>query len=114
MHTLSSFDDHDVVETTVRITGAGTGLQDALDVAPVELHVGDQVHIVLRGQVSEVRHVPVKNSDDLRRIHVISTSFGTIVDSAAVAKVLDAQRKAIDKAKGVSRLPGVDGDEDGE
>jgi hypothetical protein len=107
---LSPFDDRDVTETAVRITGAGTGLQESLDIAPVELHLGDRVHIVLRGEVRQVTYETVKDSDELRRVHVISTKFGTIVDEPAVRKVLDAQRKAIEQAKGVVQLPGVDGD----
>jgi hypothetical protein len=112
MTMLTPFDDHDVTATGVRIVGAGTGLQDSLDVAPVEFHIGDTVCIVLRGKVRRVLHEEMKDSEELRRVHVISTSFGTIVDEAAVRKMLDAQRKAIERAKGVSQLPGVD--EDGE
>ena len=110
MTTLTPFDDRDVVETTVRIVGAGDGLSEALNVDPVELHLGDRVHVVLRGEVTAINHKPVKDSDELRREHTIRASFGTLVDEAVVRKVLDTQRKAIDKARGLARLPGVDGD----
>lgn len=114
MTVLTPFDDHDVTETTVRIVGAGDGLSEALEVAPVELHHGERVHIVLRGEVTKITYEPVKDSDELRRVHTIRASFGTIVDAKVVTKVLDAQRKAIEAHRGVSRLPGVDDDGDGE
>jgi hypothetical protein len=110
MTTLTPFDDHDVVETTVRIVGVGDGLSEALEVEPVELHHGQIVHIVLRGEVTKITYEPTKAGDELRRVHTVRASFGTIVDQTVVRKVLDAQRKAIDKAKGVNRLPGIDGD----
>jgi citrate lyase alpha subunit len=112
MTALTPFDDHDVTETTIRITRAGDGLSEGLDVEPVELHHGQRVHIVLRGEVVKIASEPTKEGDELRRVHTIRAVFGTLVDESVVRKVLDAQRKAIDKARGLARLPGVDGDED--
>jgi hypothetical protein len=111
MSTLTPFDDREVTETTVRIVGAGDGLSESMEVEPVELHHGQRVHVVLRGEVTKITYEPTKDGDELRRVHTIRAVFGTLVDEAAVRKVLDAQRKAIDKAHGLARLPGVDGDE---
>lgn len=105
---LTPFDDRDVIETAVRITGAGTGLQDSLDVAPVELHVGQVVNVVLRATVAKVTHEQVKDSEELRRVHVLRTTFGSIVEEKAARKLLDTQRRVIEEAKGVSRLPGTE------
>lgn len=112
MTTLAPFDDRDVVETSIRIVGAGDGLSESMEIEPVELHHGQRVHIVLRGEVTKVTYEATKDSDELRRVHTVRAVFGTLVDEPVVRKVLDAQRKAIDKARGLAQLPGVDGDQD--
>ena len=105
---LHPFGDRDVTECAVRIVGAGDGLSESLDTAPVELDHGQIVHIVLRCAVTKVAYEQVKDSDELRRVHTVRANFGTIVDDGAARKILDASRKAIEQARGVERLPGTD------
>lgn len=105
---LQPFDDHDVTEVAIRIVRAGDGLSDALDAAPVELHHDETVYVVLRCTVTKVTHEQVKDSDELRRVHTLSTTFGTIVDEPSARKVLDAARRRIEDASGVQRIPGTD------
>jgi len=109
--TLTPFDGREVTECALRITNAGDGLSESLDAGPVELHQGDVVFLVLRGTVAKIGFEPVKDTDELRRLHTVKATFGTIVDEGAVRKILDATRKAIEDAKGVQRIPGVDDDE---
>jgi len=108
---LTEFEDHFVVSSGIRIHRAGDGLSDAMEIAPVELHHGDTVHIVLRCRVTRVAYEPVKDSDtELVRVHTLKAVTGTIVDEKLVHKVLEEHRQAVDKAKGVERLPIEDGD----
>lgn len=106
--TLKPFDDRDVVACSVRIVRAGDGLSEGLDVDPVEFALDDFVHVVLRCQVSRVAYEEIKDTGDLRRVHTLTCTSGTVVDQGDVRKVLDAQRKRIETAKGLSRLPGTD------
>jgi hypothetical protein len=109
---LTEFEDHFVVASGIRIQRAGDGLSEAMDVAPVELHHGDTVHVVLRCRVARVAYEPVKNSDDeLIRVHTLKAVSGTIVDEQVVHDVLEEHRQAVEKARGVERLPI---DEDGD
>lgn len=102
---LNSFEGADVVQSTIRITRAGDGLSEALNVEPVEYHMGDVVHIVLRCRVGPVQFKPVKDTDVAVRVHSFVTEMGTVVDASLVETVLDEQTRKIDAAKGVDRLP---------
>lgn len=106
--TLHEFDNYDVTQCSMKITRAGDGLSDSLDAAPVELSIGDEVHVVLRGTVSKVEFVEIKDSGVLKRVHTIRTQVGTLVDADAARKVLADSAKLVDAAKGIQRLPGTD------
>lgn len=112
MTNLNTFDGKDVVTTSVQITNAGNGLSSALTVEPTEFHHGDIVCVVLRCEVTKVGFVPVKDTDRLARVHTLRAGDATIVDETMVKEVLDAQRRKIEAAQGIQRLPGVDSDPD--
>lgn len=99
-----SFEGRDVVGMKVAITNAGDGLSEAMLVDPIELHVGDKVFVVLEGEVTKVAHTVVKDTDVLNRVQTIRAGVATLVDEKLVKEVLDAQRLALEKAKGVERL----------
>jgi hypothetical protein len=110
---LTAYEGADVVQSTIRITRAGDGLSDGLNIDPVEYHLGDKVHVVLECVVTRVAHEPVKDTDVLKRVHTLAAEMGTIVGHEVVDAVLDEQRVKIEKARGVERLPlGSEGDDD--
>lgn len=110
---LQPFDGAEVTECAVRIVRAGDGLSEALDAAPVELHHNATVYVLLRCAVTKVTHEQVKDSPELRRVHTLAATFGTIVPEAAARKTLDQARRNIEQHAGVQRIPGTDtsGDE---
>jgi hypothetical protein len=113
--TMQTFEGRDVIASSVAITNAGDGLSKALQVEPGELRLGDKVFIVLEAEVTKVRYEEVKDTDTLRRVHTCRTDTATFVDEELVAQVLDEQRRKIEKAQGVERLPiNDDTDDDGE
>lgn len=114
MNDLAPFAEHDVTECAVQITNAGDGLSESLDIAPVELDHGETVYVVLRGTVSKVAFVPIKDTDELRRVHTIKTTFGTLVDEASARAILNGARRKVDEARGVQEIPFDDEDEDGD
>lgn len=109
---LGSFDGRDVVSTSIAVTRAGDGLSAALEIEPTVLHVGDQVVIVLDCVVSKIGFVPVKDSDDLTRVQTLRAGTAAIIDRKLVRKVLDEQAKKIEAARGIQRIPGLDGGEE--
>lgn len=110
---LAPFEGRDVLQTSIKVTNAGDGLSDAMAVDPDEYHLGDTVHVVLECIVGRVDYVQINGVDALRRVHTLKAGTATVVDAELVKDVLDAQRLAIEKAKGVARLPFVgDGEEE--
>lgn len=111
---LSEYRGHDVIGATVSIRNTGDGLSKAMDVDPVELELGNIVHIVLECEVEKHRYEPIKDVDEaLKLVNMLKAGRATIVDGDIVAKYLDDQQKRIDEASGVLQLP-VDGDDDTE
>lgn len=102
---LTAYEGADVVQSTIRITRAGDGLSDGLQIDPVEYHLGDTVYVVLECNVTRVAHEPVKDTDVLKRVHTLAAEMGTIVGHDIVAAVLDEQRVKIEQARGIERLP---------
>lgn len=105
MAKLSPFDGREVLGAGVTIRNAGDGLSQAMGVDPVELHHSEEVTIAVRCVVDKVRFDPVKDTEGLRRIHVLKAGDASIIDDALVAEALDAQRVKIEEARGVKRLP---------
>lgn len=117
--TLGDFEGDDVLQSGIEIPGAAGGLRDAMAVDPVRLSKDDEVFIVLRCTVAKVRFEPIKDTDALRRVHILAADEATFVDGDLVREHLAAQSDRIQRAKeaaaGVSRLEFVeDGDEDDE
>lgn len=90
MPELPPFEDTPVQLSSIRIMKAGDGLSKALEFEPVALHLGDEVHFVLRGVVAQVNHKPKEAGDsELVRLHTIDTAAITMVDRSQVAAMLD-------------------------
>ena len=115
---LSPFEDRDVAEASIKVTNAGDGLSEALGIEAAEFHQGDRVYVVLETTVAKVTYEPIKDTEELRRVHTLRAGVGAIVDEALVRKVVEEQRHANtlarEAAAGVSRIPGVDADADTE
>ena len=108
--TLTAYEGLDVMQASIKVTNAGDGLSEAINVDPVEYHVGDVVHVVLRTEVARVSYEPIRDTDVLKRVHTLRARSGTIVEESLVRGVLAAQEIAIERAKGVVRLQ-LDGEE---
>jgi hypothetical protein len=102
---LSQFEGRDVLQATIKVTNAGDGLSDALGIEPCEYHLGETVYLVIEAEVSRVNYEEIKDTGALKRVHTFRAGDATMVDGQLVAKVLEDQRIALEKAKGVERLP---------
>lgn len=119
---LPKYEGREVVHSSMKITRAGDGLSEALQLAPVALHHDDEVFVVLKGRVIDVQHPKLKSTDSdedrLVRKHVVQTEEITIVDEADVQGALNqaAERLATlrDEAAGREPLPGMKHGEDEE
>jgi len=116
---LPAFENQLVVGAGIEIPGAAGGLRDAMEIEPRVLHQGDRIYVLLECEVAKTRHDPIdKKTFDgpLRRVSVLHTRAGTIMDPEVAKPAVDAQKDRIQKAKeealGVQRIPGTDADVD--
>ncbi len=119
---LPTFDGHDVTEHKVKITKAGDGLSEALQLNGLDIQAGRTYDIVLRVTAGGATFKPVKAGDeggDYQRIDNLVAQSATVVDSDLIAEVLDAheaevaeaRQKAKEEKEGIKRLE-FDDDED--
>jgi hypothetical protein len=101
---LGTFEGHDVLTTSVKVTNAGDGLSQALAVDPQLLHHGDRGAIIIEYEVAKVGYDPIKDTDGLTRIHTLKALRGTLVDLDIVRERLDAQQRRIEAAEGTLQL----------
>lgn len=104
MGKLSPFEGRDVGSAGIEIRNAAGGLNQAMKVDPEEWHHGEEITVVMRCKVEKIRHDPIKDTDSLKRVHVLDASEATVIDDSLVAAALDAQAQRIEKAAGVTRL----------
>ena len=103
---LSTFEGADVIGTALILRNTGDGLSDSMEIAPVNLHVGDVIEFVGRAEVVGVRHDSAsKETSDLTRVHIARASLITLIESDEVDRLLDEHSTAIEKAKGIEKLP---------
>lgn len=112
MANLGKFEGRSVSGTTIAITNAGDGLSKALAVEPRVLNQHDEVYVVLKTKVDRIAFIDSKDDPEKAciRVHTLKAGEATIVDEALVAEVLADQRRRLEEAEGVYRLPGTEGE----
>jgi hypothetical protein len=88
--TLPSFESNVVSRARVRLTNVGDGLSDALDVAPIALQIGQRVHYVVEGVVTQVAHVQKDDDAPIVRLHTVKGLGATEIDAELAEKLLQA------------------------
>lgn len=107
---LQPFEGIAVLSSGVVMPGASGGLNKALVVDDLELHKGEEVTIAVQCKVKELRFPPVKDTDGVQRVHVLTVENAAVIDRDTVDAALDAQREKVEAAAGIQRLPYGDGD----
>lgn len=102
---LGKFEGRKVDAVGLEIRNAAGGLNEAMKIDPAEFHIDDEVTVVMRCTVTKVRHDPLKDTDGLRRVHILTAGEATIIDDELVSDVLEKQKIRIEEATGVTRLP---------
>lgn len=95
---LPDFEGLIVGHATVRITNAGDGLSEALDIEPKALGIDDSVYYVLRGEVTQVNHRIDKDAN-VTRVHTVKATRITEVDRDTAEKMLQAAADQLERAK---------------
>lgn len=113
MAELTPFDGRPVETLAAIITKTGDGLSEALEVSPVESHIGERKTVAIDVFLKKVRFDPIKDSESLKRVEIWEAEGATFVDRSVVGEALDEQARKIEEAKGVQRLP-LDGELEGD
>lgn len=93
-----TFEGFEVDSVQIRITNAGDGLTEALQINPKALHIGDDFACVLRGKVTQVNHKEGKD-DSTIRLHTVKTTGITEVDLDMAKRILGANAESLARAK---------------
>jgi hypothetical protein len=101
-----------VRKATLKVSNAGDGLSEALSIEPKAYHIGDEVHLVLKGTITKVEHRREKDEDnDLIRLHNLKALEVAEVSESDIRSFLadaaERAKQARDAAKGQEALPGV-------
>jgi hypothetical protein len=81
---LGKFEGKRVIGAAMTITNTGDGLSDAMELDPMKLHHGDEVVMVVRGTVVDVRHPAAKEGKGVVRKHVVKASEAIVVQGDLV------------------------------
>jgi mannose/fructose/N-acetylgalactosamine-specific phosphotransferase system component IIC len=116
---LGTFEGRDVVATSIILTRTGDGLSQAMKIAPLVLHHGQIVDLVVRAAVVKIRHDEDRDKDredpeGLVRVQILAASALTVVENATVRKLIAAHLKEVSRLKqldGQEALLDEDGDE---
>lgn len=89
---LPEFEGMTVSKCSVRITKAGDGLSEALDLEPKAMHAGDEAFYVIKVQFTSVNHKADKKSGTLVRVHTAEVEDIVEIDAATAVQMIDEER----------------------
>lgn len=120
---LTPIGGREVTQVGVEIPGAGGGLHDALAFDAIELDIDDEVYVVLKVRCAKLRFDPIKDSDCMRRVHImkpVDGSGGAFIPEEIVSDYMEGHQEMIrlkrEEAANIQRLPfrGSGDDDDGD
>lgn len=95
---FTPFEGLEVIGSRIEIRNIAGGLREAMDVAAVELHQGDEFDITLRCKTRGIRHDPVEKDEpdgSQYRVHIADASRAVIVDQSLAEKEFAEQAERI-------------------
>lgn len=103
---LSNIVKVDVVQASMKITGAGDGLSAAVNISPADYVHGETLYVLLECEVVNVDFPEVKKDTGVyARRHTLRTVLGTILDPEVANTYVAEQRRRNLEAAGIHELP---------
>lgn len=96
---LGEFEGCPIIGTKIDVPNIGGGFGMALDLDPVVMHKGERVKILVDAEVVQIAFPPVKDSDDVYRLHRLSAVTATFVEGDVFEEALEAHREKVAKAE---------------
>lgn len=118
--TIKKYDGKDVTRQAMSLRKTGDGLSQALAIDPLSVHIGDEITLVVRGEVASVQYKQdQKGTSDLTEVIIVNGGTITVADDIEVIDALLAAQAekntlAKEKAEGIQRIPGTPGADEGE
>lgn len=89
MPDFGKYDGRPIRKSSLKITGTGDGLSDALAVEPVDLHPKDVTYVVLEIEAGDVNHKYMADADAWNRVQSTKALRGAFVEAAIAKPLLD-------------------------
>jgi hypothetical protein len=112
MTKFAPFEGKPVASSAFEMPGAAGGLNAALGIDDMELEHEAEGTLVIAFKVTKVRFDPIKDTHDLRRVHVLKVTNAAQIDDDAVQELLLAQARRNEEAAGIQQLAYVDDPDD--
>lgn len=97
---LGTYNGRDVIGAAMALTNAGDGLSAAMKLAPVELHMGDRVLVLVEAVVVSEKHVPAIKGDldgPYAFVSVLKAQAAKITTLAGAVREMDKHKGQLDK-----------------
>lgn len=110
---LGTYKGREIVSAAMALRNAGDGLSEAMQLDPVELEIGQRVHIVIEAVVDQHRLVPAIRGDvhgPLQIVAGLKAEAAKIVDNPTVAKLIDKHKAALNKQKEIEGQRSIEDD----
>lgn len=111
---LGEYDGRRITKVRCKITNAGDGLSQAMNLDPQIIHWGDRVYVLLECEPGPVTHKPIpKTDDECEKIHSLIAGVATTMRREVVGKAIELQTAKIiearEKEKGIQQItePGM-------
>lgn len=104
---LGSFEGDTISRATIKVTGAGDGLSEAMKIETRKLHKRDEVYVVMRCRVTAVGFEDILVKGDpvgTARVHKLKAQEAVIVEDEHVAALLATHAERIAEVKEQERL----------
>lgn len=109
---LGEFEGLPVVGVMLELRNAAGGLNEALSVAPVVHHLGDEFDVTCRVKLVKVRHQSRDGKDEpdgpQMRVEIADVIRAVLVDQSLVQGEFDRQAKALAEAKEIAGQQSLD------
>lgn len=89
MPDFGTYDGKPIRKSSLKITGTGDGLSDALAVEPREMHPQDVTYVVLEVEAGDVNHKYLAEADAWNRVQGTKALRGAFIDAAIAKPLLD-------------------------
>jgi hypothetical protein len=114
---IETYEGHEVIGSRMKLVNAGDGLSEAMRIAPMALHVGDRVVMIVEAVVTKIEHSPAEPKDwtgPFLRTHTLRAEAATVTDNATTLRIIDKHKAAVLRAREIDGQRSIDDEMEGD